>query len=206
MNTDQTVNAWYFSWPDHRIEYRSRRKAALGVTHHYRGVPEVGVQGLHAGRTVCGALDLSPQPVVWRVELSGRIDSCGTSIAAQRRRYIGGGIDVSRELCAWARRCVLALITRRCPKAPRPLMKWLKSDGREPLRAAALECLEGRERTEAEQLAYRTAILPSMCGMSLVRNNLYIASEAVRQGGFSEAETSGLLGALVGSLPMDMVP
>ena len=205
MTNDKTVTGWYFSWPDHRIGYRSRRKAALGVTHHYRGKPEVGGGGLLAGITVRAALDISPQPIAWRVELSGHIDARGESIAAQQRRYIGGGIDVSPEVCRWARMCVLALAYRRKNPLRRPIEKWLKGDGRESLRAAALQCLEARTRSEVEEMAYHTAIVPSMCGMNLVRRNLYIASECVRLGGVSWAAASGHLGVMVSTLPMDLV-
>lgn len=198
MPTDQTVNAWYFSWPDHRIAYRSRRKAALGVTHHYRGKPEVEGAGMHAGLTVRTALDLSPQPVAWRVELSGHIHSCGTSIAAQRRRYLGGGVDVSPVLCEWARRCVLSLIDRARPQGvPSDVTNWLDSDGKAALRNAALLSLDGRRRSHIEELAYRAAITPDMCGMNLVRNNLYIANKCVAGGGIPQDVADMHLSAMV---------
>ena len=205
MNTDQTVNAWYFSWPDHRIEYRSRRKAALGVTHHYRGVPRVGCSGLHAGTTLRAALDDTRQPILWRVELSGRIDTSGEFLAAQRRRYIGGGVDISAALCVWARQCVQGLIKRGPPDAAaRPIMKWLKGNGSEAHRAAVLEYLSARKRQkipgllgDLENLAYQTAIARDMRGMELVSRNCFVAEQCIRMGGLSRAETNALLDRVV---------
>ncbi len=96
------ILAWYFSEESRKLRYGDGREIAIGVEHTVKGYPEPCKNGLHGSESILAALSFAPGPILWRVELSGRIKREDDKIAATRRRYISGGIDVSDTLRRFA--------------------------------------------------------------------------------------------------------
>lgn len=141
MNRPEPIHAWWFSDFSCRLQYMDNRKAELGVTHSVPGRPRVCSHGLHGSRDILAALEYAPGPVVWRVILLGEISDGGDRIAAHRRQYIAGGIDIENDLSCFARLCALDVID--LWDAPAAVIEWLHSDGEAHIRAAAVTALEG---------------------------------------------------------------
>lgn len=103
------ILAWYFSDESRRLRYGDGRRISLGVEHTVKGYPEPCEHGLHGSESIMDALSYAPDSIVWRVELSGRIKRGNDKIAATRRKYIAGGIDISDVLRSFARRQALSV-------------------------------------------------------------------------------------------------
>ena len=99
-----TVTGWYFSEEARLLRYGDARPIALGVTHEVDAPIEFCERGLHASVRAIDALDFAPGPIVWRVELSGEIKLGDDKCVATHRKYIGGGVDASAVMRAFARR------------------------------------------------------------------------------------------------------
>ncbi len=99
QKNNETILAWYFSDESRTLRHGDGREIALGVTHSIEGGdPKLYERGLHGSVRILDALKFAPGPVVYRVELSGKMDVGADKIAATRRRYIAGGIaHVVRE-------------------------------------------------------------------------------------------------------------
>ena len=102
-----TVTGWYFSEESRLLRYGDARPIALGVTHEVDAPIELCWRGLHASVRAIDALHYAPGPIVWRVELSGKIETGDDKCVATRRKYIGGGVDASAVMRVFARRCAL---------------------------------------------------------------------------------------------------
>ena len=102
-----TVTGWYFSEESRLLRYGDARPIALGVTHEVDAPIELCERGLHASVRAIDALEYAPGPIVWRVELSGEIKTGNDKYVATHRKYIGGGVDASAVMRAFARRCAL---------------------------------------------------------------------------------------------------
>jgi len=102
-----TVTGWYFSEESRLLRYGDARPIALGVTHEVAAPIELCKRGLHASVRAIDALEYAPGPIVWRVELSGEIKTGDDKCVATHRKYIGGGVDASAVMRAFARRCAL---------------------------------------------------------------------------------------------------
>lgn len=96
------ILAWYFSEESRKLRYGDGREIAIGVEHTVKGYPEPCEHGLHGSESILDALEYAPGPILWSVELSGRIKRGDGKIAATRRRYVSGGIDVSDTLRRFA--------------------------------------------------------------------------------------------------------
>ena len=102
-----TVTGWYFSEESRLLRYGDARPIAIGVTHAVDAPIELCRRGLHASVRAIDALEYAPGPIVWRVELSGEIKTGHDKCVATHRKYIGGGVDASAVMRAFARRCAL---------------------------------------------------------------------------------------------------
>ena len=128
------MKAWYFSKTDKKLRYGDDREIAIGVTHEIEGTPILCNRGLHGSRLLLDALYAAPGSVIWRVELSGEMDVGFDKIAAQKRTYLSGGIDISDVLRKFARLC--ALDVAHLWDVPDVVIQFLKT-GDESLRSAA---------------------------------------------------------------------
>ena len=166
MNVSEPIRAWWFSDVSRELRYGDRRRAEIGVTHKVRVTPRVCECGLHGSRNILSALEHAKGPVAWQVELSGEVSEGGDQLAAKRRKYIAGGVNVTATLSAFSRWCALQVAD--LWDAPRPVRDWLESDGeRESLRVAARDsmgrfetCLQNTSQRSAAWSAYRTLLLP----------------------------------------------
>jgi len=129
-----TVTGWYFSKESRVLRYSDARPIAIGVTHEVDAPIQLCERGLHASVRALDALQYAPGPIVWRVELSGEIKTGDDKCVATHRKYIGGGVDASAVMRAFARRC--ALDVAHLWDMP-PLVRAYLETGDELIRAAA---------------------------------------------------------------------
>lgn len=166
MTVSEPIRAWWFSCVSRELRYCDRRRAEIGVTHSVRVTPRVGECGLHGSWNIIPALKYAGGPVAWLVELSGEVSEGGEQLAAQKRKYIAGGVNVSAALSAFSRWCALQVAD--LWDAPLPVRDWLESGGeRESLRVAARNSmwrfearLHAPSQRSAAWSAYRTLLLP----------------------------------------------
>ena len=154
MTPAKPITAWWFSDVSRRLRYSDHRQAALGITHILFAPPEVGYRGFHGSRNIISALEYAFGPVVWRVELFGEVSESDDKRAAQRRKYIAGGVDITAVLGAFGRWCALQVID--LWDAPAPVRDWLESEGGASLRAAARDSfwnLTDRSRISSQAYA-----------------------------------------------------
>jgi len=102
-----TVTGWYFSEESRLLRHGDARPIEIGVTHEVDAPIQLCKRGLHASVRAIDALQYAPGPIVWRVELSGKIETGDDKCVATRRKYIGGGVDASAVMRVFARRCAL---------------------------------------------------------------------------------------------------
>lgn len=143
MITRKPVLAWYFSDKTKRLRYGDGREIVLGVEHTVKGYPEPCRYGLHGSESILDALEYAPGPIIWRVELSGRIKRGHNKIAATRRRYVAGGIDISDTLRRFA--CDQALSVAHLWDMPAIVREYLETMD-ESKRVAALDAAGGIAR------------------------------------------------------------
>lgn len=129
------MKAWYFSTTEKKLRYGDNRKIKLGVTHEIEGKPVLCKKGLHGSVDILDALSYAPSNVVWLVNLDGSMDKGSDKIAAQKRTYLKGGIDISETLREFARWCALEVID--LWDAPDVVIQYLKT-GDEKIRDAAM--------------------------------------------------------------------
>jgi len=103
------MKAWYFSTIERKLRYGDDRDIAIGATHTVEGDPVPCEHGLHGSVKILDALQYAPGPVVWEVELGGKMveHEDHDKWAATERIYLSGGIDITDTLRAFARRCAL---------------------------------------------------------------------------------------------------
>ena len=148
------IRAWYFSDETRKLRYGDGRTIAIGIEHTVSGYPDLGQNGLHGAEQIIEALNYAPGPVVWLVELSGRIKRADDKLAATRRKYIAGGIDISDILRRFARAEALLVADKwDCPEVMR---RWLET-GDESIRSAALLSVEAGTDSNAESYARSAA-------------------------------------------------
>jgi hypothetical protein len=98
------ILAWYFSDESKKIHCGDGADIAIGVEHTLKDLPALRYTGLHGCESILAALNCASGPIVWRVELSGKINRVDDKIAATRRKYVAGGIDISDILRAFSRK------------------------------------------------------------------------------------------------------
>jgi hypothetical protein len=150
----KTIKAWYFSDESKKLRYGDGREIKLGVTHEVDVAPVLCARGLHGSVRILNALEYAPGPIVWRVELSGDMDVGKDKIAATRREYIAGGVNVEHILRRFARKCALDVIN--LWNAPNVVVQYLKT-GDEDLRAAAWEASRAASRAAAGEASRAAA-------------------------------------------------
>ena len=128
------MKAWYFSNGDRRLRHGDGREIRIGETHEVSGEIEMCIHGLHASKKLMDAIYYAPGTIVYRVELSGKIEKGGDKLVAQKRTYLSGGIDVSETLRKFARMCALDVVDMW--EAPDIVIQYLKA-GDKSIRDAA---------------------------------------------------------------------
>jgi len=128
------IKAWYFSDESRTLRYGDGRKIKLGIEHTVKGYPEPCSHGLHGCERLIDALGYASGPIVWRIELLGRVKRDDDKIAATRRKYVGGGVDISDVLREFARK--QALSVAHLWDMPEVVRRYLET-GDESIRAAA---------------------------------------------------------------------
>jgi hypothetical protein len=149
-----TVTGWYFSEESRLLRHGDGRPIALGVMHEVDAPIELCKRGLHASVREIDALDFAPGPIVWRVELSGEIKTGDDKCVATHRKYIGGGVDASAVMRAFARRC--ALDVAHLWDMP-PLVRSYLETGEESIRDAASRLAWSADARSAARAAARVA-------------------------------------------------
>jgi hypothetical protein len=147
----KTIKAWYFSDGSKKLRYGDGREIAIGVEHTVKGYPEPCERGLHGSERIIDALQYAPGAIVWQVELSGRIKRGEDKVAATRRKYIAGGIDVSDLLREFARK--QALSVAHLWDCPAIVKQWLDT-GDESIRSAAMSASESAAESAAWSAAW----------------------------------------------------
>jgi len=128
------MKAWYFSTEEKKLRYDDNRDIKIGGTHEIQGEPILCKHGLHGSVNILDALGYAPGPIVYRVELSGKMDIGIDKISAQKRTYLEGGVDISDVLREFTRWCALQVIN--LWDAPDVVREYLET-GKEELRDAA---------------------------------------------------------------------
>ena len=129
----EPVKAWWFS-KGYELPHSDERPIKLGETHAVEGELELCYRGLHASINILDALGYAPGPILWQVELSGIVVHGKDKLCASKRKYIGGGIDISDVLGQFARTC--ALDVAHLWNCPKDALQYLKT-GDKKLRSAA---------------------------------------------------------------------
>jgi hypothetical protein len=121
----EAIRSWYFSNKQKKLMCGDGRDIAIGVEHTIKGPPKLGIYGLHGSRLILDALRYAPGPIVWVVDLSGRIKQGSDKIVATRRKYVAGGIDISDILQRFARSEALLVADKwECPEI---VKRWLET-------------------------------------------------------------------------------
>jgi len=128
------MKAWYFSSEDRRLRHGDGREIRIGETHAVSGDIKLCSHGLHASKKLIDAITYAPGPIVYRVELSGKVEEGVGKVVAQKRTYLSGGIDVSETLRKFARMCALDVVDMW--EAPDIVIQYLKA-GDKSIRDAA---------------------------------------------------------------------
>jgi hypothetical protein len=97
---------WYFCGLDRKLRYGDERIAKVGITHTVAGIPKLCAHGLHASASALDALRLGGGPVVFQVELGADAVQDTDKAVSTSRRYVAGGIDVTKTLVEFA--CCIA--------------------------------------------------------------------------------------------------
>ena len=148
------MKAWYFSDESRKLRYNDGREIKLGVTHTVDGKPKLCEHGLHASERLIDALKYAPGVIVWYVELDGKMDVGDDKIAAQKRTYLAGGVDISEILREFARK--QALSVAHLWKIPKVVRKYLET-GNKKLRIAAYTAARAATYAAARAAAYAAA-------------------------------------------------
>ena len=180
------MKAWYFSTGDRRLRHGDGREIRLGETHAVSGDIEMCSHGLHASKKLMDALYYAPGTIVYRVELSGKIEKGEDKLVAQKRTYLSGGIDVSETLRKFARMCALDVIDMW--EAPDIVIRYLTT-GDKSIQASAygatLDAAPGDARDAAMAAALDAA--PSVARSSARATALAAAKDDARAGAWNEA-------------------
>ena len=125
------MKAWYFAHESNKLQYGDGRGIKIGETHTVDCVPQCCKQGLHGSLKLIDALGYAKGPIVYRVDIKGKIDKEQDKICGQSRTYLYGGINIEKELHEFSRWCALQVI--HLWNAPQVVKEYLKT-GDESLR------------------------------------------------------------------------
>ena len=179
------ILAWYFSEESRRLRYGDNRPIVLGKEHIVWGTPEPCKRGLHGSINLLDALEYAPGSIVWRVELSGRIKKGDDKIAATRRRYIAGGIDVYGVLREFARK--QALSVAHLWDMPAIVREYLET-GDESKRAEAISAVSAIESPKSATKSAISAISATRSTVSAILSATWVAVLAAESAERAETE------------------
>jgi len=145
--TDSLIG-WHFAEESRRLRYGDGREIVVGKTHRVKCVPVLCEIGLHASERAFDALKYAPEPILYRVQLGGKIVRGNDKAVATSRKYLAE-IDATPILRQFARKCALKVI--HLWDAPRVVRDYLET-GDESLRAAARDAAEKEQAEILEAL------------------------------------------------------
>ena len=155
------MRAWYFAPLGNRLRFGDNRPIRAGITHRIEGEPKICKHGLHGSIRVMDALAYAESSVLYRVELSGKMDHGDDKISAQSRRYLKR-YEIDGLLKCFARRQALIHIEKIKPYTGQfdLIVEYLET-GREDLRDAARDASRAAawdaSRAAAEDAAWAAA-------------------------------------------------
>ena len=153
------MKAFYFATEERKLRYGDERKIEVGLTHKVEGSPILCGNGLHASTRIIDALNYAPGPILYLVELGGKIDKGSDKICALERTYIAE-YDATDLLRQFSRDQAMINIEKIKPYASNEefklIIKWLTT-GDESLRSAARSAAESAARSAARSAAWSAA-------------------------------------------------
>src|SRR5574340_1832701 len=103
---ESEILAWYFAKPDEKLAYGDGRQIAVGVVHEVDCKPKTCSVGLHGSVNILDALSYAESTILYRVKISGDIDTSSDKICGKRREYLAR-YDVKDILYKFARKQAL---------------------------------------------------------------------------------------------------
>jgi len=151
------MKAWYFAQEDRKLRYGDNRFIILGESHSVDAEPILCSSGLHASVNIRDALAYAPGPILYLVELSGKMDIGDDKVSAQVRNYLAG-FDATDMLQEFARKQALINIEKIKPYTDQYdlIVEYLQT-GREDLRSAAWSAARSAVESAAESAAWSAA-------------------------------------------------
>src|SRR5574340_315928 len=141
------ILAWYFAKPDEKLAYGDGRKIAIGVVHEVDCTPKICSAGLHGSVNILDALNYAESTILYRVKISGEIDTSSDKICGKRREYLAR-YEVRDILRKFARKQALINIEKIKPYCSAEnytlIVKYLET-GDEQRRAAAWSAAESAQ-------------------------------------------------------------
>ena len=131
------VTGWWFAPKNKKLANGDNREIKIGITHSLDSEIIPCRYGLHLSKRPIDALAYATSSIIYKVVGFGTIVPHGDPIdkyACSKRKYIGGGLDISETLRHFARLCALDVI--HLWDAPDVVIEYLNT-GNEKLRAAA---------------------------------------------------------------------
>jgi len=125
------MKAWHFTGIDKKLQYNDNRTVILGKTITVDCEPKLCGVGLHGSTRIIDALQYAPGPVVWKVDIGGKVIKGDDKIVGTERTAIAGGIDITdilREFSRWYALQNVEKIKPYCNNKKYDLIiKWLKT-------------------------------------------------------------------------------
>ena len=148
------MKAWWFS-AGYTLPHGDGRPVCLGITHKMEGPIIPCKRGFHGSIYIMDALKYAPGPILWRVELGGKIvPHEKDKLAASERTYLAGGINTTETLREFA--CLCALDVIHLWDAPEIVIQYLKTRD-ESLRGAAWDATWDAARDAARDATWDAA-------------------------------------------------
>jgi hypothetical protein len=136
MDMSKTILGWYFTDRNERLRYGDGRKIKVGITHEVEHEPALCKSGLHASKTVLAALNFATGPILYRVQVGGKIKSDADKMCGTSRKYLAriDAEQMEQMLHLFARQCALDVAHLwDCP----PIVRDYLETGDEEMRSGA---------------------------------------------------------------------
>ena len=159
--------AWYFASENNRLNYGDNRLIEIGKMHTVKHKPVLCKKGLHGSVQLLDALGYAPGPMLYRVDITRKLDIRHDKLCGQRRQYLAG-FDATSVLQEFTRMQNLIHIKHIKPYCSdgqyEVILEWLNT-GNPDLRAAtvtaaksaASTCTWSSANSDVEAAAQRVA-------------------------------------------------
>ena len=151
--------AWYFARENNRLKFNDHRLITIGKMHTVKCAPILCCQGLHGSVQLLDALHYAPGPMLYRVDITRKLDIEGDKICGQRRKYLGV-IDATEVVRRFTRNQALINIEKIKPHCAASqyelILDWLKT-GNPRLRVVAQTAAKAAA-TAARSAAWSTVL------------------------------------------------